>query len=445
MNLTTRPLRLGSISIGLAAVALCAPAPSSAGTASAVDRESDRREGSEVVTGVGFTAGRGERNDLKVVVDSSGALLTDRVAIRAGRGCFRPPGVGPKRVRCRFTGLDKFREGEAVFGGLRVVVRLGDRSDRAVVSGAFPDPLGDDTSSSVRFEGGRGNDRLEAAADANTFIGGDGRDMMVGGPGVDTFLEGARANGADTMIGGDEPEFEDDGVSYANRRRPVSADLQGDRDDGQLRERDRIGADVEQLIGGEGADRISGNSSNNYLAGGPGRGGRDRIAGGAGRDYLVAEPGDRVMARDGEADLVACSARGVRVQADGLDLADDCGTVRRSARAAAVLDVSNFEEPRVFSLDSGESSVTLSIGCQEDARAEACVGRVSLLDESGRVLGQAPVTGPRISNRDVTVPLSSADAALVRERGNLAVTSVLELPRVGLTRRDLASLRPEEE
>ncbi|MEJ7750376.1 MAG: hypothetical protein WKF32_02860 [Thermoleophilaceae bacterium] len=107
------------------------------------------------------------------------------------------------------------------------------------------------------------------------------------------------------------------------------------------------------------------------------------------------------MARDGEADLVACPARGVRVQADGLDLADDCGTVRRSARAAAVLDVSNFEEPRVFSLDSGESSVTLSIACQEDA--------------------------------------------LVRERGNLAVTSVLELPKVGLTRRDLASLKPEEE
>ena len=92
--------------------------------------------------------------------------------------------------------------------------------------------------------------------------------IMVGGPGVDTFIEG-RGYGSDTFSGAGQPLFSDgDRVAYGRRTRGIVADLAGDRDDGERGERDGIGADVEAILDGRGSDRLTGNGEANGLSGG---------------------------------------------------------------------------------------------------------------------------------------------------------------------------------
>ena len=78
---------------------------------------------------------------------------------------------------------------------------------------------------------------------------------MIGGVEVDRFIEGSAANGSDLMVGGGERAdpldffYHGDEVSYARRVKPIRADLEGDRDDGERGERDQIGSDVESIVG----------------------------------------------------------------------------------------------------------------------------------------------------------------------------------------------------
>jgi serralysin len=90
-----------------------------------------------------------------------------------------------------------------------------------------------------------------------------------------------------------------DSVSYEFATKPVTVDLDGaSRDDGQAGEYDTVGADVEDVVGGSGADRITGNNAANGLfAGGGvdivhGGGGNDTIDGGNGADWLYGDAGD---------------------------------------------------------------------------------------------------------------------------------------------------------
>lgn len=163
------------------------------------------------------------------------------------------------------------------------------------------DSIGADVES---LRGGRGNDWLAGNAGNNTLDGGEGNDTLYG-LGGDDQLSGGEGQGNDKLYGGagnDElsADFGNDllyggygvdTVSYVYRLVPVVADLDGQTgDDGSGTEQDTIGADVENLWGGYGADLLIGNDSANLIHGSTGA---DVIRGGGGNDELHADDGSR--------------------------------------------------------------------------------------------------------------------------------------------------------
>ncbi|HEY1119795.1 MAG TPA: hypothetical protein VGE43_18925, partial [Acidimicrobiales bacterium] len=143
--------------------------------------------------------------------------------------------------------------------------------------------------------GGTGTDQLTGSAAANLLDGGDGDDVLDGGLGADTVRGGP---GLDT-------------VSYAERTAPVEVDLDGVADDGEVDESDALSVDVENVIGGSAADRLTGSPGANVLLGG---GGDDVLDGGLGADQLSGGAG---------VDTVTYAGRAGSVQADLDGVADD--------------------------------------------------------------------------------------------------------------------------
>jgi Ca2+-binding RTX toxin-like protein len=110
----------------------------------------------------------------------------------------------------------------------------------------------------------------------------------------------------------------------------LAADLKGTRQDDRLKGTQR----GDRIVGLGGDDVIRGRRGADGLAGG---GGRDRIVGGPGEDALNAIGGnergargkDRILARDGSADLVNCGpGRDVAVVDAVEDGVYDCERVR---------------------------------------------------------------------------------------------------------------------
>ncbi|MFY9290180.1 MAG: Ig-like domain repeat protein [Methylorubrum rhodinum] len=115
--------------------------------------------------------------------------------------------------------------------------------------------------------GGAGNDVLRGDGLANVLRGNAGNDLLCGGLGRDRLDGGA---GADTADYGDRTA----GVSLAlNGTRSISVFVGGVAEDTLL--------DVENVIGGAGADVLTGDGLSNVFRGGLGR---DRLDGGAGVD-----------------------------------------------------------------------------------------------------------------------------------------------------------------
>src|SRR5688500_16941949 len=129
--------------------------------------------------------------------------------------------------------------------------------------------------SHVVLQGKAGNDRLvvqdSVLVDSN-IDGGDGNDFLRGGVGPDRVAGG---KGIDT-------------ISYANRISAVTVDLDGMADDGSAGENDTIRADIENIEGGEGNDRLTGSSSANVISG---LGGDDLLRGLQGNDDFVGGTG----------------------------------------------------------------------------------------------------------------------------------------------------------
>jgi hypothetical protein len=158
-----------------------------------------------------------------------------------------------------------------------------------------------------------------------------GADTFSGGPEPDTFDPGP---GPDRLSGGGG----EDAVNYAQRVTPVFATLDGsprsgNELDGPAGARDTLATDIEDITGGNAADRLFGNAGPNKLIGFKSRdvlvglGGADRLAGegyginfasgtasanrlygGRGRDFLLGSAGgdglfggpgiDRIDAKD---------------------------------------------------------------------------------------------------------------------------------------------------
>jgi Ca2+-binding RTX toxin-like protein len=103
----------------------------------------------------------------------------------------------------------------------------------------------------------------------------------------------------------------------------VTVTIDGHANDGASGEGDNVRGDVENVLGGNFADTLRGNSANNQLNG---RGGTDLINGAAGNDLVIGGPNaddlrglagqDRLTANDGAADTAINCGDGLGERAD---------------------------------------------------------------------------------------------------------------------------------
>jgi Ca2+-binding RTX toxin-like protein len=172
------------------------------------------------------------------------------------------------------------------------------QSDVEVINtGAGNDTLSCAAAVGCTLNGGAGDDTLNGSTAADTLSGGNGNDTIVPGTGADVIVGGA---GTDT-------------VSYVGATAAVTVILGAD---GAITSANGAGGDTsittcENIIGGDGADTLTGNNLDNVITGGAGV---DTMSGGAGNDTFIMAAdatlnGDDVI--DGEAgeDTVDWSAR----------------------------------------------------------------------------------------------------------------------------------------
>jgi Ca2+-binding RTX toxin-like protein len=159
---------------------------------------------------------------------------------------------------------------------------------------------GDDTLASNDLggvaHGGAGNDSLVVSqVSSGQLFGDDGNDTLIpaagtwtlnGGAGDDTISSGCAGFcsgfGPMTVVGGAGV----DTFSYAQHAEVVTVTLDDVANDGGGAGHDNVGADIENVIGGDAGDSLTGNSNNNRLDDGGGDG--DTLTGGGGDDTLLS-------------------------------------------------------------------------------------------------------------------------------------------------------------
>ncbi len=153
------------------------------------------------------------------------------------------------------------------------------------------------------LSGGIGTDSLSGGLGNDTLIGGAGNDTLAGDAGDDIFSEGTATNGGDTMTGGAGIDKLDyslrtatlevimDGVVVSGT---FTATASGEAASGTVTENDRVGADIENLVGGDQADELTGNAGDNVIEGGIGTE-VDTIFGLAGDDTIDGGLGDDIV------------------------------------------------------------------------------------------------------------------------------------------------------
>lgn len=213
-----------------------------------------------------------------------------------------------------------------------------------------------------------------------TITGTDGNDLLTGGAGVDV-IQGGRGDdvidgggGADVICGGSGA----DTVTYPDHELDVVADLDGaggddgSPEDGPPGGRDSLHADIENLSGGYGDDRLIGSWDANVLTGGPGD---DTLRGGPGQDTLWGSSGDDTLLGEAGNDVL----RGLT----GQDLLDG-GTEQDS-------------------LDGGNDADVLGGGAGADIVTYAHrVGAVAVVIGTGSGDDGSSVDGPR-GHRDTVL------------------------------------------
>jgi Ca2+-binding RTX toxin-like protein len=160
--------------------------------------------------------------------------------------------------------------------------------------------------------GGRGDDEIAGNKANNIFSGGGGNDLLIGGRGHD-ILNGNAGN--DRLVGGDGADLliggrGNDTADYSDHLDGVIVTLDGIANDGTIQvfavvtavggpttpstsaENDNARADIENVIGTNGNDELTGNDGSNTLVG---RGGNDRLTGGEGSDYLRGGDGNDTL------------------------------------------------------------------------------------------------------------------------------------------------------
>jgi Ca2+-binding RTX toxin-like protein len=166
----------------------------------------------------------------------------------------------------------------------------------------------------MRITGTAGNDNLVGTADYDiisagagdaTIDGGAGPDKMAGQDGNDTFLGGA---GVDYMDGGAGV----DSVNYERSNGAVTVDLRSGRGFGADAEGDTL-VGIENLVGSQYNDTLTGNAGDNTLKGGFGN---DRLSGNEGSDVLIGGLGNDQLTGGSEADTFVFMPRYYGQQGD---------------------------------------------------------------------------------------------------------------------------------
>ena len=175
----------------------------------------------------------------------------------------------------------------------------------------------------VAFDGGDGQDMIEAGeAGASRMFGGGGNDYLIGSS-HDDILEGGA--GVDEISGGVDG---DDTASYASSKAGVTVDLTDNLNNaGGDAAGDKLYF-IDDLIGSGFADTLTGSDKSNSLHGGLGN---DIINGGDGQDGLHGEGGADKLFGDKAGDQLDGGAG-----ADTLDGGDGDDTADYSSAAAKV-------------------------------------------------------------------------------------------------------------
>lgn len=145
----------------------------------------------------------------------------------------------------------------------------------------------------VRVEGGGGNDILNGNTAINTLWGGIGNDRIDGGAGNDTLLGD---DGDDVLIGGANNDVLNGGVGidtvdYSAATANLTINLATTAAQTVATGESDTISNVENVIGGSGADTITGSTLANSLNGGAGN---DRLRGGLGNDSITGGLGTDV-------------------------------------------------------------------------------------------------------------------------------------------------------
>jgi Ca2+-binding RTX toxin-like protein len=200
--------------------------------------------------------------------------------------------------------------------------------------------------------GGSGNDTLTGGANADVLNGGLGSDALNGAGGNDLLYGGASqysaSSQADVFAGGAGV----DTVSFADQVYPtyssypgapgtpgVTVTLDGTANDGFSGGTSNLKTDVENVVGTNLNDTITGSASNNVLLGTEGddtikgAGANDTVDGGLGLDKLAGDAGnDLLQARDGVTGETAdCGVGTDRAVADSGDTLTACETTSTAA------------------------------------------------------------------------------------------------------------------
>ena len=144
------------------------------------------------------------------------------------------------------------------------------------------------TDNSESIAGGGGNDTLDGGAGDDTLTGGPGNDLLIGGPGGDRLNGGM---GTDT-------------ISYRLSPMAVTINLQDGTARGGDAEDDTFGNDIENVIGSEHHDTITGTDDSLTANSLWGLGGNDVLRGWDGVDSLYGGAGDDELIGDDENDTL---------------------------------------------------------------------------------------------------------------------------------------------
>jgi Ca2+-binding RTX toxin-like protein len=295
--------------------------------AAAAAEASTVQRGANVLT---YNASAGETNVLSVTFDAAafggqgGIVFTDAPGVTitpAGPACTpypNPVALPSNRAVCEDTGIT------------RVNVNLSDGNDVLTFGGGY-------TGIPTTANGGDGEDDISGTDAGDDLIGAGAVDTLNGEAGNDT-LDGGGAG--DSMSGG---AGANDAATYEDAAEAVHVTLDGQENDGvncapgasDPCEGDNVGGttnDVEDVIGGGGADTIIGQRTTdlNPLT-------ANTFLGGDGNDTLIGNAGDDTL--EGEADDDTLQGGLGNDALDGGDGSDTTSYADRSAASPVIVNL----------------------------------------------------------------------------------------------------------